>query len=204
MLYYYRKTGEESFMMDRSKCGALFNTFFKIGLFTFGGGYAMISLIEDEVGRRRGWIDGDELAEVFAIAESTPGPIAINCATYVGYRQAGAWGSAAATLGVVLPSFIIICLISAFIEQFMALKAVASAFRGVQAAVALLVLRAGVRLIRRLPKKAYAIAACALSAVAVAGINLLGWSLSTIWLILLGALMGIILLRGEAEGGGEG
>ena len=190
--------------MDHSKCGALFKTFFKIGLFTFGGGYAMISLIEDEVGRRRGWIDGDELSEVFAIAESTPGPIAINCATYVGYRQAGTWGSAAATLGVVLPSFIIICLISAFIEQFMALKAVASAFRGVQVAVALLILRAGIRLIRRLPKKAYTFIACALSAAAVAGINLLGWSLSTIWLILLGALMGIILLRGEAEGGGEG
>ena len=121
----------------------LFAVFFRIGLFTFGGGYAMISLIEHEVGERRGWIDQDELAELFAIAESTPGPIAVNSATYVGYRQGGAAGGVFATLGVVLPSFIIIYLISLFYEQFIAMRAVANAFRGVQAAVAFLILRAG-------------------------------------------------------------
>ena len=95
----------------RDRCIKLFLAFFKIGLFTFGGGYAMISMIEEEIGRKRGWISDEELAEVFAIAESTPGPIAINSATYVGCHQAGAVGSFFATLGVVTPSFIIIYII---------------------------------------------------------------------------------------------
>ena len=183
-------------MRFRKKLPELFTVFFKIGLFTFGGGYAMISLIEDEVGRKKGWITTDELMEVFAIAESTPGPIAINCATYVGYRQAGVWGSAAATLGVVLPSFIIIYVISLFLETFMALTIVANAFKGIQVAVAFLILRAGIRLISKMEKTTSNVAACALAAILVMCINLFGWRLSTIWLILMGALSGLILYRG--------
>ena len=179
----------------------LFAVFFKIGLFTFGGGYAMISLIENEVGERRGWIDQDELAELFAIAESTPGPIAVNSATYVGYRQGGAAGGAFATLGVVLPSFIIIYLISLFYEQFMALRAVANAFKGVQAAVAFLILRAGVRMIARMPRKGLEIAACAAAAALVLAINLLGWRFSTVWLILCGGTAGLLFRRASR---GEG
>lgn len=189
-------------MKRTQSCAALFWTFFRIGLFTFGGGYAMISLIEEEVGRRRGWITLDELAEVFAIAESTPGPIAINCATYVGYRQAGLPGGIAATLGVVTPSFIIIYIISLFFEQFMRLSVVANAFKGIQAAVAMLILRAGIRLIGRMPKKPWGVALCALGAAGVLGIDLLGWQLSTIWLILGGAAYGIAALRGVAGGDG--
>ena len=183
-------------MITHNRLLSLFTTFFKIGLFTFGGGYAMISLIEDEVGRKRGWIGEDELTEVFAIAESTPGPIAINCATYVGYRQAGAWGSAAATLGVVLPSFIIIYSISQFQETFMALTVVANAFKGIQVAVAFLILRAGIRLIVKMKKSVSTVAACALAAAMVFCINLFGWKLSTIWLIMMGAASGLILYRG--------
>ncbi len=173
----------------------LFAVFFKIGLFTFGGGYAMISLIEHEVGERRGWIDQDELAELFAIAESTPGPIAVNSATYVGYRQGGAAGGVFATLGVVLPSFVIIYVISLFYEQFIAMRAVANAFRGVQAAVAFLILRAGVRMIVRQPRRIMEIAACAAAAALVLAVNILGWRFSTVWLILCGAVAGLLLRR---------
>ncbi len=181
----------------------LFAVFFRIGLFTFGGGYAMISLIEHEVGERRGWIDQDELAELFAIAESTPGPIAVNSATYVGYRQGGAAGGVFATLGVVLPSFIIIYLISLFYEQFIAMRAVANAFRGVQAAVAFLILRAGVRMVVRQPRRAMEIAACAAAATLVLAINILDWRFSTVWLILCGGAAGL-LLRRAPRGKGAG
>ncbi|MBQ1988903.1 MAG: chromate transporter, partial [Clostridia bacterium] len=90
----------------------LFLTFFKIGAFTFGGGYAMIPLIQKEVVEEKKWITDDDILEIIAIAESTPGPIAINSATFVGYRVCGFWGSFFSTLGVVLPSFVIILIIS--------------------------------------------------------------------------------------------
>ena len=89
----------------------LFSTFFRIGLFTFGGGYAMIPLIQREAVEKHGWVTDDDILEILAIAESTPGPIAINSATFVGFRVGGVLGSACATLGVVLPSFVIISLI---------------------------------------------------------------------------------------------
>lgn len=182
----------------------LFRVFFKIGLFTFGGGYAMISLIGHEVDERRGWIDGDELSEVFAIAESTPGPIAVNCATYVGYRRAGIAGGIWATLGVVLPSFIIIYAISLCFERFMALPVVANAFRGVQVAVAFLILRAGVRLARRLPKRWFELGLCTLAGAAVLGINAFGWRFSTVWLILGGGAAGLLYRRARQMGKGAG
>lgn len=180
----------------QNRCLELFTVFFKIGLFTFGGGYAMISLIEDEVSRKRGWISAEELTEVVAIAESTPGPIAINSATYIGYRRAGAWGSVSATLGVVLPSFIIIYIISLFLERFMALTVVANAFKGIQVAVAFLIIRAGLRLSAKLPRTAADIGAWVLAAGVILGVNLLGWHFSTLWLILLGGVSGLILHRG--------
>ena len=93
----------------------LFTTLFKIGLFTFGGGYAMISLLENELVERKKWLEHDEFMDIVAVAESTPGPIAINCATYVGYKRVGVLGSAFATLGVCMPSFIIIYFISVFL-----------------------------------------------------------------------------------------
>ena len=97
----------------------LFLTFFRIGAFTFGGGYAMISVIENICVEQKKWITHEDLVNVTVIAESTPGPVAINCATFVGYKQKGIWGSVAATLGVVLPSFIIIWAISMFLERFL-------------------------------------------------------------------------------------
>jgi len=182
----------------------LFGVFFRIGLFTFGGGYAMISLISHEIGERRGWIGGEELAEVFAIAESTPGPIAVNCATYVGYKREGAAGGLWATLGVVLPSFIIIYIISLFFERFMALTAVANAFRGIQVAVAFLILRTGVRMAKNLPRRGFDTALCALAATAVLAINVFGWRFSTIWLILGGVAAGLLFNRAAKMVRGQG
>ena len=120
----------------------LFTTFFKIGAFTFGGGYAMIPLIQKEAVEKNNWITDEDILEIIAIAESTPGPIAINSATFVGYRTAGVMGSVAATLGVVLPSFVIIYAISFVLRQFQELKAVQYAFQGIRAGVLALLCKA--------------------------------------------------------------
>ena len=113
----------------------VFATFFKIGAFTFGGGIAMIPLIQKEASEKNKWVTDDDILEIVAIAESTPGPIAINSATFVGYRAAGILGSVAATLGVVLPSFVIILALSFVLTQFQQLTAVQYAFTGIRAGV---------------------------------------------------------------------
>ena len=125
----------------------LFFTFFKIGLFTFGGGYAMLSLIENACVSKKEWITHDEMMDITVIAESTPGPIAINCATYVGMKKKGIPGALAATLGVVLPSFIIILAISFFLDRFLEIKWVASAFQGIKIAVGILIVDAAVKMV---------------------------------------------------------
>ena len=120
----------------------LFLTFFKIGGFTFGGGHAMIPLIQRETVENRKWVTDDDILEIIAIAESTPGPVAINAATFVGYRTAGFWGAAAATAGVVLPSFLIISIISYFLEAFKDAKLLKYAFMGIRAGVLALIAKA--------------------------------------------------------------
>ncbi len=120
----------------------VFITFFKIGAFTFGGGYAMIPLIQKETVEHHGWVTDEDILEIIAIAESTPGPIAINSATFVGYRTCGVLGSVAATLGVVLPSFVLIYAISFVLRQFQELKAVQYAFQGIRAGVLALLCKA--------------------------------------------------------------
>ena len=132
---------------------SLFLTFMKIGLFTFGGGYAMIALIEDICVTRKKWITHEEMANIAVIAESTPGPIAINCATFVGWQQRGLAGSVAATLGVVTPSFVILYLISVCFDNFLEIGIVASAFQGIKLAVGLLILNAGLNMLQKMPKK---------------------------------------------------
>lgn len=181
------------------KCFSLFAAFFKIGLFTFGGGYAMLSMILSELCERRGWISEAELMDVAAVAESTPGPIAINSATYIGYKQAGFFGALAATLGVVLPSFGIIYLISLGIEQFMEIRAVQSAFKGVQVAVAILILRASVKLIAKLPGNFAARAALIVSTALALLISFDVLPISTLWLILGGAVFGLAAMGGKGE-----
>ena len=127
----------------------LFIKFFKIGMFTFGGGYAMISLIHAEVVENMEWLDDKEMLNMIVIAESTPGVLAVNTATFVGYKIAGIFGSAAATIGVILPSVVIISIISLFFDEFKNLKYAAYAFNGIRAGVVLLILDA----VRKLNKK---------------------------------------------------
>ena len=121
----------------------LFLTFFEIGLFTFGGGYAMISLMRDKA-LNFGWLTEEELLNMIAVSESTPGPIAVNMATYIGSTQAGILGSIVATLGVVLPSFIIILLISALMKNFLKLKGVQAFLSGVRPCVVALIVATSV------------------------------------------------------------
>lgn len=131
----------------------LFLTMLKIGLFTFGGGYAMLALLEDEFVTRRGWVDREEFLHMVALAESTPGPIAINAATYLGYKKAGVMGAVTATVAVCIPSFTIIYAISLFFDAFLSLTYVAYAFRGIQVCVIYLILSAGVRMFRSIERK---------------------------------------------------
>ena len=169
----------------------LFLTFAKIGLFTFGGGYAMISLIERSCVETKRWITHDEMMNVTVLAESTPGPIAINCATYVGYKQKGLPGAVAATVGIVLPSFCIIFLISLFLDRFLEIRWIAHAFRGIRAAVGILILDAGLTMIRKMKKKPLpvTIAVCAFLAVLVT--DLLAVRVSSVALMLFAAAVSL-------------
>lgn len=132
----------------------LFVVFFKIGAFTFGGGYAMIPLISKEVVENKKWITDDDILEIVAIAESTPGPIAINSATFVGYKVCGFWGAFFATLGTVLPSFCIILAISFILSEFQNIKAVQYAFNGIRAGVLALLIKALWTMYKKCPKNA--------------------------------------------------
>ena len=170
----------------------LFLSYFKIGLFTFGGGYAMIALIEREFVVRKKWINEVELYEIIAIAESTPGPIAINCATFVGYKILGFVGSFLATLAVCIPSFAIIYLISIFYDAFMALTAVSYAFEGIKVGIALMITAAGVNMIKKGKKNAFAIGIFLLTFAAATCIDIFNLDFSTIYLIFIGAAAGIV------------
>jgi len=134
------------------RCWQLFLTFFKIGGFTFGGGHAMIPLIQRETVENKKWITDDDILEIIAIAESTPGPVAINSATFVGYRTAGFWGAVCATFGVVLPSFVIILAIAYLMESFMEIKAVQYAFQGINVGVLALLFKALWNMYKKSPK----------------------------------------------------
>ena len=184
----------------------LFLTFFRIGLFTFGGGYAMLAVIEHACVEGKQWITHGDLMNVTVIAESTPGPIAINCATFVGYKQKGIAGAVAATLGVVLPSFIIIFLISLFLDRFLEIAWVASAFKGIRVAVGILIVDVAVRMIRKMPKDPLRMAVLAAAFVMTLLISIFSWKISTVVLLLAAALvsLAVFMLRGAPDGkGGE-
>ena len=171
----------------------LFLTFLKIGLFTFGGGYAMIPLIENICVEKKKWISHEEMMNVTVIAESTPGPIAINCATFVGYRQKGFLGAIVATLGVVLPSFAIISLIAAFLDNFLEITWVASAFRGIRIAVGILILDAAFRMLKKMPKKAFPCTILITAFVAMMLINIFAWNFSSIFLMLIAGVISLVV-----------
>lgn len=175
----------------------LFLTFVKIGGFTFGGGYAMIALLDYECVERKGWITKEELMDVTVIAESTPGPIAINCATYTGYKQAGIPGALLATIGIVFPSFLIIMIISSFLEDILTYSLVVKAFKGIRLAVALLIFQAGVKMTRSMMRKTQdkriSICFTASTFVLLLLLNILAIQLSTIYLIIIAALLGFLI-----------
>ena len=158
---------------DFKKVLKLFIVFFKIGAFTFGGGYAMVPIIQSEVAEKRGWIKNEDILDILAISESTPGPIAINSATFVGYQVAGVLGSVMATLGVVLPSLIIISIVSYFFRQFLTFKVVKYAFLGIRAGVLALIVKAAKNMMKACPKNgvAYTIVALAFILTVVFDIN---------------------------------
>ncbi len=176
---------------EAKSLGTLFFTFFKIGLFTFGGGYAMIALLEEEFIQRCKWLDKDEFLDMTAIAESTPGPVAINSATYLGYKLAKVPGAATATVAVCLPSFLIIYAISLFFEQFTQLTVIANAFKGIQVCVIYLIFSAGVRMLKALDKSPFATGVLAAVMLVMVGLSLAGVSVSSILLILLSGAAGV-------------
>ena len=184
----------------------LFLTFAKIGLFTFGGGYAMIALIENACVEKKQWSSHDEMMNITVIAESTPGPIAINCATYVGYRQQGFWGALAATLGIILPSFCIIFAISAFLDRFLEITWIAHAFQGIKIAVGILILDAACKMLKKMQKKAMPRIILLAAFGAMLLINILSVRISSIILMLTAGLVSLILflVRKPAGKGGAG
>ena len=171
----------------------LFLSFAKIGMFTFGGGYAMIALIENECVENKKWITSDDLSTVTAIAESTPGPIAINCATYTGYMQAGMAGAVSATLGMVAPSFLIIYFISMFFDNFLEITIIASAFRGIKLAVGVLIFQEAVNMIKKMKKKLRPRIFMITAFTVMMIINITAVKFSTIWLLVIAAVVNVVI-----------
>lgn len=179
------------YMKKTASLTELLLTFMKVGLFTFGGGYAMISVIENSCVERKKWITHDEMMNMTVIAESTPGPIAINCATYVGYKTAGFIGSVVATLGMVLPSFVIIYIISMFLDNFLEYTLIAAAFKGIKLAVGLLILDAGITMVKKIQKKPLPLTIMACSLAVMLVINIFSLRFSSIALMLIAAAVSL-------------
>jgi chromate transporter len=170
---------------------SLFFAMLRIGLFTFGGGYAMIALLENEFVEKKKYIEKDEFLDMVAIAESTPGPIAINSATYIGYKHAGLIGSAMATLGVCIPSFIIIYAISMFFDAFLSFELVSCAFRGIQVCVVYLIFSAGLKMLKQMKKNVFSLTIVSAVAVCMLAFSLFAVKFSTIFYILTCGCIGL-------------
>ena len=179
----------------------LYQVFCSVGFCTFGGGYAMISMIENNCVERKQWITHDEMMNVTVIAEATPGPIAINCATFTGYKRAGFIGALVATLGIVVPSFVVIYLISMFLDNFLELTIIANAFKGIKIAVGILILDAAITMIKKMHKKILPRAIMLCSCVVMLCVNIFAWNFSSISLMLIAAAVSltIFILNGAPE-----
>lgn len=171
----------------------LFFTMLKIGLFTFGGGYAMIALLENEFVSKKEWIEKDEFLDMVAIAESTPGPIAINAATYIGYKMLGFLGSLTATLAVCIPSFVIIYAISLFFDAFLSFTLVAYAFRGIQVCVIWLILSAGLKMLKQMRRTVFNILVLSTVILCMVAFSVFSVSFSTIFYILISGGIGLLM-----------
>ena len=171
----------------------LFLTMLKIGLFTFGGGYAMIALLENEFVSKKKWIEKDEFLNVAAIAESTPGPIAINAATYIGYKNDGIIGSIISTLGICIPSFVIIYAISLFFDAFLSLTLVEYAFKGIQICVVYLILKAGLKMLKQMKKTTFNMIIILVTLICMVVFSLFAVKFSTIFYILISGICGVVV-----------
>lgn len=181
--------------MENMKKGRLMLTLvlqmLKIGLFAFGGGYTIIALLDDEFVKKRQWIEHDEFMSVVAIAESTPGPIAINVATYIGYKLTGWFGSVLTTIAVVLPAFTIMYLVSIFYDAFMANRFIAAAFKGVQVCVVYVIAMAGFRMLKKMKRKPLNWVILCLTIGLMIALNLMGMRISSILYILASGIIGL-------------
>ena len=181
----------------------LFLVFAKIGLFTFGGGYAMLSVISENCVDKKKWITADDMMNITVIAETTPGPISVNCATFTGYRTAGILGAICATVGLVLPSFVIIFLISLFLDSVLEISLVAYAFTGVKIGVGFLVLDAALNMMKKLPKdlmtRILLWGACGVILLA----DILAFNFSTIAMMLICAVISLSVFLVRRKKGGE-
>ena len=165
----------------------------KIGLFTFGGGYAMISLLEHEFVERKKWLNHDEFMDLVTIAESTPGPIAINCATYIGCKTEKIIGSIVATLGMILPSFIIIYCISLFFNQFMQNSFITAAFKGIQICVVFLIFSAGLKMLKKIKKSPFTLSVMSATFLCMLLFGLFAVNFSSIFYILISGSLGLLI-----------
>jgi len=178
---------------------SLFIEFFKVGLFTFGGGYAMIAMITHICVEKRKWISHDDMMNVAVIAESTPGPMALNCATFVGYRQAGFTGSLIATIAMVIPSFVIICFIAFFCEQFLEIQWISNAFKGIKIAVGILILDAGITMIKKMHKKAFPLSIMICSFLVMLLSYIFAWHLSSVMLLVISAFIALVFFGSKKK-----
>ena len=179
--------------------GELFLTFVKIGLFTFGGGYAMISVIEHICVEDKQWISHDDMMNITVIAESTPGPVAINCATFVGYKKKGIGGAIVATLGMLIPSFTIIFVISMFLDNFLEIGIIANAFKGIKFAVGILIVDAALKMIRKMQKKVYICVILICSTVMMLAINIFSLTFSYLIIMLVAGMISLGLFAGKSR-----
>ena len=179
--------------------GELFLTFVKIGLFTFGGGYAMISVIEHICVEDKQWISHDDMMNITVIAESTPGPVAINCATFVGYKKKGIGGAIVATLGMLIPSFTIIFVISMFLDNFLEIGIIANAFKGIKLAVGILIVDAALKMIRKMQKKVYICVILICSTVMMLAINIFSLTFSYLIIMLVAGMISLGLFVGKSR-----
>lgn len=171
----------------------LFLTFFKLGVFAIGGGPTMLTLIQGEFVEKKKWLDNDELMEMTAIAESTPGPIAINLATYLGYKRGGFLGALVSTLGVIITPFVLMFCISLFLESILTNQAVQYAFMGVKVGVVFLLLKVSFTLIKGVKKDWFGVSLLLIVTVAMVLITIFAVNFSAIYFILLGAVLGLLV-----------
>lgn len=177
---------------ESKKILTLFLTFLKIGAFTFGGGYAMIALLENEFSEKKNWLTKEEFIDMTAIAESTPGPTAINSATFIGYKIGGFLGALAATIGVCIPSFLIIYIISLFFDKFLSLKYVGFAFKGIQVGVIYLIFSAGIIMLKSLEKNLFNSIIIISVITIMTAFSLLAVNFSSVFYILICGVIGLM------------